>query len=1845
MEVRIDASSMDGGAKPNGQAAKAVDNPLCPPLSVDEALQFSPFSSILPFASDPIPVPTTGSTAATPLPKETYNSDSTRSLLKRLDADYGKTKDQPGQAPLTQRTIDEVQKLLGATDLTKLQVQFTTYLPFSILILPTSQFKPSFSAIPNLPNRPKPKNSGGYFNGLGPFAKAMVKMTDLKLSYPSPKNVSKPPVKQKAANGELSNPNVGKVAPSVKIEVRLSPTLSKPNGVSAPPKSTSAPKVVIAIPSPLSTPSKSKTAPQPTRFPSPSSKKRKRSDAEPVPGFSVVIDPKQKSEITVKDLTGLLSSIFEAEDFLQADTSGLAQHDEREIFISEGPGFNQTVPILTSSMQSKVEKALTKVISEGRFKDIDIEDLVRLQRICQRALSEAEALALRLPADLEELEVDSWARGLEVAAHGMGAARILLRILAGGRVEKQLYSEEVPNSILALLRGILSDALIPIVELRNSGPQADRFKKLGQHKKILLGLLSQSNRILQLLTIFLKKEELSDTAINAIETVTINLIFVENAHTDKDSILGVQKFERFRTLAMDVLANVYSHYQSQRMYIFDEVLTSLEKLPVTRQSARQFKLMDGPSIQLVSALMMKLVQACATQSNQSFGPDGSKAFVEGSKKREGGSDDEEIEKESDKDNAKISEAYATRHPHQAVQNMLDLSSDLFEQAQKTAQHAIQFLVSRAMRSTKTGESPYRNLLDIFTEDFIAVVESPDWPAAELLLRILLLQMIQIAEAEKSPAPQKNMALDLMGLIGPAVSKIIEQARKAFQNSDGAQTELSIELSRLAKVFFHDQGTDQDLLPWKGPYRMSVESLTGADFETLQIQSAVGYHVNQWATRLAEAFDNNDTTIEDEVIRRRVDTEYGGLAFRLRHIMLDHKWLKSESHFDAVSSAEGRLAYSLIIMNTPLCKGFHRVLLVLLNAMNSDQATVRSKSMKSLVQLLESDGTILDRYSVVVSHISDRASDQSPLVRDSAIALLAKCMTIKPSLEEHVSRLLLSRAGDTAPGVRKRSMRLLKDIYVRTKALQTKVLIAEALLHRVKDTDDGVADLARTIFEELWMVPLYGEPNEQSVQQTLLLRDQIGLIVKVLSRGALLIKVFTALIQLLLSKVSKTYIANFTVCKSMVATLFESAIDVSNDAILDPLQSRQETLRALSVFAESEAKLFIPDQLYHIQPYLDNLSSTDDIHTYRSVLVIFRYVLPTLNDSQISFMRKIQDSLLKTVTKLNKREQDELVQCLWVMNKILQNTERLSRVTISCLEKLVLLSRFDFTNQQHEREMSQAKRLITIAGLFMKHCDFDDTQLSAFQSKFPKWKGNTVAGLTSDLFAPFTSPKHPIELRRAALDGLGSICQSWPKEYLKTTVCSAFDIVFSENNRELENFVLSGFKDFMTREEKRSEVATQAPDGAADEHDTGRLSGAVILNQNDGVSTSIAQRYLQPILRVALSSQDAYALTAVELVASINRQGLVHPKESGPVLVALETSTNATIAAIALREHRLLHQKHESIVEKEYQKAVQQAFDYQKNVVGDALGATKRPMASKLRFLYDILKISKVKLRKKFFMNLCAKVDFEPTKLDAAVKRQDHIQFARFIIENLAFFEYGTVDELLFVINAMERVVKNTGTGVAHSIEIEMPSLRAVTVSAEQLEQAEDGQKQSQGSTALNLDPDRLEWFTVMAMILLALWQVRTFLRRLYGTSQGLKAREDNSKALVKELAKAPVKSAGVVADRFWDELVSTMNALESEEKMLATCKQFLELLSVDTDFKVTAESDHDDNGMGRGNSLSGGEDNDDDEEPNTPGQAGRGKKRKTSHGPQGRGPPKKSKNANGKRSRRGSANSAEEERW
>ncbi|KAI1335460.1 sister chromatid cohesion protein Mis4 [Xylariaceae sp. FL0016] len=1838
------------------------------PFTLNEALPYTPFTSVFPFEPDILNNPTIGSgPIARPVADLVSHDDF--NLLNQEAAD-------PNQARHLDGSLEWVQNLLKNER--------------------TTEFK--FKTAPKVKSTPEPYQTD-LTRGLSPFSKLVYDSTSVKFSNPnseppkapSPKTQSMAPKvskkspkarKQEPPKVVKHNPTAASaqvVSGNKRIEIHL-PTQKERNLAatkSASPKTESP----IPPPAPLSQPMTISPAslvvpPQPSPIPQPTPKAVSIIPPHPKSSTPVHASPtppsvpiKQETEAKMppvvheppppavpKDRASSIPSSqkpaairvelpkasFKKEEFavipdlpdapthlsvkkkpqtngdIEDVLSGDLNQRERangvfadmrrcfqDIFAAEdsmlnnsGGGSNLVVltgdqePTMTATAHDKAQKQIKRAIEVGCFRQAPVDSLLRIQNLSEGALKHADTLELKIDESWGETEVGFWWPQIADIETALRAARTSLRIMCGGREEKQLYSENLIQLGINLFRNVMEGIIVPVAELRSTGSTSSLFRHLSSHKKAIGTLFISSQRLLALMCDLAASIELSETVVHTLEFLASKLIFVENAYTEKDSIVGVQKFDGLRLVAMNMLCQIFLMNPAQREGILKDTIGSLEKLPTSKQGARQFKLSNGGSIQPVSALLMRLIQASAGK-------------VDGSKHKDIGQMLRTIDIDGDAapavNGAKASAAsrytiktedHAALEHAVAVEELQDLAKKLSDGALSHAHWVINFIVQRALTSTKTGDTPYRNLLDLFVEDFTNCLDSPDWPAAELFLRLLMYMMFKQVDGEKNSAPARNMALELLGVMAAAISRMRSHIRKTANNFEGTDSdELGAWLADLSLSVLDGYVSVDKTLKWEGPYRIVLEFLQDRLTDDEHLKSAISYVVTDWGSQIGAGYELS----KSEEFEKR-DAEYGRTAFRLRNMIDDPNWLSREWRFKSVVANHAKLSHAIILLRSSFCGAFKSILNVLMGSMTTDQATVRSRSIKSINQVLETDPTILDGDSVVIDLILQCSGDSSPQVRDSALGLIGKCISMRPRLEERMTPTVIQRFIDSGVGVRKRAMKLAKDIYLGNENKTVRSTIANGLLHRMQDPDEGVRELAKQMMEEIWISPFYKEDDTVAFNQSL--TDHVALMVQTVKQGntaLILDKVF----QTILSPDSKLADHNARVCTKLVANMFNLLDNPDTD---DPsVPSGKGALQVLMIFAKAEPKLFTFEQIRLLEPHIASVSTTEDLAVSRAVVVIYRRVLPQVSKVHSQFLTGIRGHLMPATTKITRTLLDDVIACIWIISTLLQSTEPVARLVVSSLVGIQKI-RANLAKGLNSVQVKQFDRYSLIVGMAGKNCTLD-SHIELFKSKFPKWQGTEVSKLMVDVIISFADAAQPDDVRRPALDAVGLICQSNPRNFVSPNVWKTFEKVFEQRTPVLESMILRSFKEFLFTEERRSEQSAAASTGK-EKRDLKVMGGTSF----DDVASATTQRFLKDITRITLATQDDHAFLAMEVLASINRQGLVHPKETGVTLITLETCPVTRISELAYHEHKALHEKYESVLEREYAKAIQSAFQYQRDIIHDPRGATEGPFTSKLHLLAEVLKISKTKNRTRFLEKLVGQIAFEPAKLDVKEQTPAHVAYSRFLVENLAFFEYVSVGDVLTTINAMEKLVTGSGSGVAQAIESEIFQVRMDQMDSSQ--QATNGDAPSTDTTIINsVDSRRLRQLTACSMIFLAIWEARSYLRRLYGLNPN--RRENKGKGAAKDTTKNPVKVQGVTGDKFWDDVHFIMGGLQDAGRMMQQCRSFVDLLNVDSEVKI-AEEDDDLDAEGEPRTPDADEDDDDAV------LDGRGRKRKAAGTPGGR---------------------------
>jgi cohesin loading factor subunit SCC2 len=82
-------------------------------------------------------------------------------------------------------------------------------------------------------------------------------------------------------------------------------------------------------------------------------------------------------------------------------------------------------------------------------------------------------------------------------------------------------------------------------------------------------------------------------------------------------------------------------------------------------------------------------------------------------------------------------------------------------------------------------------------------------------------------------------------------------------------------------------------------------------------------------------------------------------------------------------------------------------------------------------------------------------------------------------------------------------------------------------------------------------------------------------------------------------------------------------------------------------------------------------------------------------------------------------------------------------------------------------------------------------------------------------------------------------------------------------------------------------------------------------------------------------------------------------------------------------------------------------------------------------LYSDIKTKK-KFRGRFLKSLVSLLDHDSHSNTSTTPAE--VDFARFIVENLVYLEYGVLEEVFYVIHTIDRILSSTGVSLLHAIE-------------------------------------------------------------------------------------------------------------------------------------------------------------------------------------------------------------------
>ncbi|KAJ7211043.1 hypothetical protein B0H12DRAFT_389308 [Mycena haematopus] len=1256
---------------------------------------------------------------------------------------------------------------------------------------------------------------------------------------------------------------------------------------------------------------------------------------------------------------------------------------------------------------------------------------------------------------LTDLHHAKLARAVEMARDSIIAADCCLALLGAGRLTKQLYSEELITACMSAVKNQLTKVVYPFVEASASPGGASELLlhtiREGAHAHLLSETFQALAGVLPRLSTLVNAETvaMSDSIIIQAVYIAIGPFFVVDAgeegggRRERESAVirtfGKSAMRGLRLDALSLIRAIFANHDDQRDWIIEEILTSLIKLSDTKQKAGQFRLRDGRSIRTVSALLLQLVQTSAHDVRITAADIAKDRHNKALLRRQ------ESFSESQSQTLVV-EDFLDEQDKAEIQ----LYKSGLDSAKKAAKKIIIFLNQRSGKGKATknsNEAEYRTIFDHLISDLLAVLYWPEYPAASLLLSIatkfMLSSLDDVKTTQTDSNAAKTMALDHLGVIGARIRSSMLKFQPSKEDAAPKSKPLkpmdeivsSLDAKRLDRLLTAHQEVAAHLAKRSSEEQAydSARELTAA---TLGEELARALErVNLW---ISNPEDDDDLNLREESKLRPVGQK---IKTALHNVWKD----QARDVFDIGSQEEvervDRVAEEIGTIQL-LRNSFQPILNVVLVALDAPAIFMRTKALRALGQIVTSDPSVLAEPNVrraIESHLLDN----SPAVRDAAVELIGKYMIESPEVAGDYYSKIADRMADTGLSVRKRVIKLLKAFYAVIDDNTRKVDICMRLVMRMVDEDDTVKDLAIKTIEELWFPVVL--PSALKSQKGVTVNQDKG---PLLSKVAVIMGTSahfndrqSPLEDILHQIIAEKQGNEAAYLHARYTEICEALIDGLVDASDLPDFTVNNCVRTIYLFTASYPAILSGSNASTLLPYLKQATSAEQQATNDYLLKIFRASIPHMPRTAIKFAQELQAAIQPMILKPSPmgglQGLQELVACLCtVVQCLTHDFPRLIALLKSCNSRI----------QQNIKTGIPAKDvralgvLIVIIALLGEHCDFERIRrespavvpdLDSISSTTPIVEH--IYGTLLELYEKCNND----DLRGRILQCLGFLFRAQPTLMTMERSAVVMDEIFSSSDEDRRARLLKIIQEFLISEAAKHSAKLKdvvAVKGKAKPTDVNmdELVGNTDGFADSGVSSAVVQRYIDHILQAALSQHPQIQAAAIDVLTFTIKQGLAHPLQSFPVVVALETSPISSLSGRASALHSLLHQKHSSLLNARYVQSARASFDYQRRVTQEVQGFRLQPTpVALLQRWYSLVREKRVTRQE--FLKALVKV-FNLPRHDEAT--QVEVDFTRYMAENFSAFDYKTQEEVVTVIKELTVVLSVDGTRL---LEIISPS--------------------------------------------------------------------------------------------------------------------------------------------------------------------------------------------------------------
>ncbi|XP_074788780.1 nipped-B-like protein isoform X3 [Athene noctua] len=1242
--------------------------------------------------------------------------------------------------------------------------------------------------------------------------------------------------------------------------------------------------------------------------------------------------------------------------------------------------------LLGKHQLSELGSESAKIKAMGIMDKLSTDKTVKVLNILEKNIQDGSKLSTLLNHNNDTEDEERLWRDLimERVTKSADACLTAINIMTSPNMPKAVYIEDIIERVIQYTKFHLQNTLYPQydpvyrVDPHGGGVLSSKAKraKCSTHKqRVIVMLYNKVCDIVSSLSELLEIQLLTDTTILQVSSMGITPFFVENV-------------SELQLCAIKLVTAVFSRYEKHRQLILEEIFTSLARLPTSKRSLRNFRLnssdTDGEPmyIQMVTALVLQLIQCVV--------------HLPAAEK------DTNSEEESNK---------------KVDQDVLITNS--YETAMRTAQNFLSIFLKKC--GSKQGEEDYRPLFENFIQDLLSTVNKPEWPAAELLLSLLGRLLVHQFSNKSTEMALRVASLDYLGTVAArlrkdAVTSKMDQGSIAriLKQVSGGEDEIQQLQKALLDYLDENTETDASLVFSRKFYIAQWFRDT-----TMETEKAIKSQKDEDSSEGTHHAKDVETTGQ---IMHRAESRKKFLRSIIKTAPSQFiTLLKMNS--DTVDYEDACLIVRYLASMRPFAQSFDIYLTQILRVLGENAIAVRTKAMKCLSEVVAVDPSILARLDMQRG-VHGRLMDNSTSVREAAVELLGRFVLCRPQLAEQYYDMLIERILDTGISVRKRVIKILRDICIEQPTFPKITEMCVKMIRRVND-EEGIKKLVNETFQKLWFTPTPHHDKEAMTRKILNITDVVA---ACRDTGY---DWFEQLLQnLLKSEEDASYKPVKKACTQLVDNLVEHILKYEeslSDSDNKGVNSGRlvACITTLFLFSKIRPQLMVKHAMT-MQPYLTTKCSTqNDFMVICNVAKILELVVPLMEHPSETFLATIEEDLMKLIIKYGMTVVQHCVSCLGaVVNKVTQNY----KFVWACFNRYYgALSKL---KSQHQEDPNSTiltankpallRSLFTV-GALCRHFDFDQED----------FKGNSKVNIKDkvlELLMYFT--KHSDEeVQTKAIIGLGFAFIQHPSLMFEQEVKTLYNSILSDKNCSvnLKIQVLKNLQTYLQEEDTRMQQADRDWKKVAKQEDLKEMGDI-----SSGMSSSIMQLYLKQVLEAFFHTQSSVRHFALNVIALTLNQGLIHPVQCVPYLIAMGTDPEPSMRNKADQQLVEIDKKYAGFIHMKAVAGMKMSYQVQQAIntcPKDPVRGFRHDESSSAlcSHLYSMIRGNR-QHRRAFLISLLNLFD------DTA---KTEVNMLLYIADNLACFPYQTQEEPLFIMHHIDITLSVSGSNLLQSFKESM----------------------------------------------------------------------------------------------------------------------------------------------------------------------------------------------------------------